>query len=78
MNSLAGHIPLLGVLLSGGTNEGVFSVNYRLSGALDKSTLTINPLSAATPGILRKLMGVLDGTVRPLPTPAAASLTAQP
>jgi len=67
VNNLVGRIPILGILLSGGSNEGIFAVNYRLAGALDKSTLTIDPLSAATPGILRKVLGVIDGTVRPTP-----------
>ena len=74
VNTLVGHIPILGVILSGGSNEGIFAVNYRLAGALDKSTLTVDPLSAAAPGILRKVLGVIDGTARM--TPAAGDPTA--
>ena len=67
VNNFVGHIPILGVILSGGANEGIFAVNYRLAGALDKSTLTVDPLSAAAPGILRKVLGVIDGTTRMTP-----------
>jgi len=27
--------------------------------------ITVNPLSAIAPGLLRKIMGVMDGTARP-------------
>ena len=75
VNNFVGHIPILGVILSGGSNEGIFAVNYRLTGSLDKSTLTVDPLSAVAPGILRKVLGVIDGTTRVPPAagdPAAA------
>ena len=51
-----------GILVAGGQNEGVFALNYRLSGALSAPVVTVNPLSAIAPGLMRKIMGVLDGT----------------
>ncbi len=62
VNSLLGKIPLLGVLLGGGKDEGVFAISYRAKGALDDPKLTISPLSAIAPGILRKILGAVDGT----------------
>lgn len=62
LNSLLSHIPVVGVLVAGGQNEGVFALNYRLSGALSAPVVTVNPLSAIAPGLMRKIMGVLDGT----------------
>ena len=62
LNSLLSHIPVVGVLVAGGQNEGVFALNYRLSGALSSPVVTVNPLSAIAPGLMRKIMGVLDGT----------------
>ena len=32
VNNLVTHIPFVGLLLAGGTNEGMFGVNYRLAG----------------------------------------------
>ncbi len=64
LNSLLSHIPVVGVLVAGGQNEGVFALNYRLSGALSSPVVTVNPLSAIAPGLMRKIMGVLDGTAR--------------
>ena len=61
VNTLLGKIPLVGVLL-GGKDEGVFAISYRAKGALDDPKLTISPLSAIAPGILRKILGAVDGT----------------
>jgi hypothetical protein len=65
LNNLVSHIPVVGMLLGGGQHEGMFGVNYRLTGLVSAPTLTVNPLSGVTPGILRKLFGVLDGTTPP-------------
>lgn len=71
LNSLVTGIPVFGVLLGGAKHEGVFGVNYRISGPASGPTLTVNPLSGVTPGILRKIFGVVDGTASaPGATPA--------
>jgi hypothetical protein len=61
-NNALGGIPLLGQLLTGGTNEGVFAINYRVTGAASSPSLNVNPLSGMTPGFLRKMFGAIDGT----------------
>jgi len=75
VNNLFSKIPLFGVFLGGGSNEGLFAVNYRINGAPGAPTLTVNPLSAIAPGFLRKIVGVGD-LVRPgetAPAPPGAS-----
>ncbi len=62
VNTMLTKIPLVGVLLSGGENDGVFGVSYRVHGAMSGPTLTVNPLSAIAPGILRRILGAIDGT----------------
>ncbi len=62
VNSLVTHIPVVGMLLGGGAHEGVFGLNYRIVGPVTGPTLTVNPLSAMTPGFLRKVFGAVDGT----------------
>ena len=57
VNTLLGKIPLVGVLLGGGKNEGLFAISYRAQGPLNDPKLTISPLSAIAPGILRKISG---------------------
>ena len=68
VNSLVTHIPVFGSLLGGGRHEGLFGVNYRIVGPASGPTLYVNPLSAMTPGFLRKIFGAVDGT-----TPAIAA-----
>jgi hypothetical protein len=63
VNTMLTKIPLVGVLLSGGQNDGVFGVSYRVHGAMSGPTLTVNPLSAIAPGILRRILGAIDGTM---------------
>jgi AsmA-like C-terminal region/Protein of unknown function len=62
VNTMLTKIPLVGVLLSGGQNDGVFGVSYRVHGSMSGPTLTVNPLSAIAPGILRRMLGAIDGT----------------
>ena len=60
VNNLFSQIPVFGLFLGGGSHEGLFAVNYRISGAATKPTLNINPLSALAPGIFRKIFGAGD------------------
>lgn len=55
INAVLGNIPLLGQLLVGRKGEGVFGVTYRMSGPVGDPTVEINPLSALTPGFLRRI-----------------------
>jgi hypothetical protein len=62
VNTMLTKIPLVGLLLSGGENDGVFGLSYRVRGSMSGPTLTVNPLSAIAPGILRRILGAIDGT----------------
>jgi Protein of unknown function/AsmA-like C-terminal region len=59
-NNLFAKLPVIGLILGGGSNEGLIGVNYRISGLASAPTLNINPLSAITPGIFRQIFGVVD------------------
>jgi hypothetical protein len=61
VNNLVSQIPIFGLLLGGGAHEGLFGVNYHISGAATKPTLNVNPLSAIAPGIFRKIFSASDG-----------------
>jgi AsmA-like C-terminal region len=66
LNNAFSQVPIVGLLLGGGNrNEGLFAVDFRISGAASAPTLTVNPLSAMAPGILRKFFGwaMPDGDV---------------
>ena len=55
VNSLLGGVPVIGDLFVGRQGEGIFSITYGVRGTLQKAQVSINPLSAVTPGILRRI-----------------------
>lgn len=57
-NSLLGNIPLIGKLFSPEKGGGVFAASYGLHGKLDDPAVSVNPLSALTPGFLREIFGI--------------------
>jgi hypothetical protein len=59
-NSMLGHLPLVGKLFSPEQGGGVFAARFGLSGQIDDPSVSINPISALTPGFLRGIFGVFD------------------
>ncbi len=55
VNSLLGGVPVIGDLFVGRRGEGIFSITYSVRGSLKKAQVAVNPLSAVTPGILRRI-----------------------
>lgn len=60
LNSLLANIPLIGQVLSGGS-EGIFAATFSASGPLSDPDISVNPLSVLTPGIIRRLLSGFDG-----------------
>ena len=60
LNSIVGHLPVIGDILTGGDGEGVFAATYRAQGQLKDTTITVNPLTALAPGILRDLFKLFE------------------
>jgi hypothetical protein len=57
-NSLLGNIPLVGRLFSPEAGGGVFAARYTWRGKLDDPAVSVNPLSALTPGFLREIFKI--------------------
>ena len=55
MNSMLNAVPIIGDLFVGRDGEGIFSLTYSIRGTLDRAQVVVNPLSAVTPGILRRI-----------------------
>ena len=66
LNSMLGHVPVIGEILGGGS-QGMFATNFALSGASGDPQVRVNPLSALTPGILRQLFDPIVGVPAPAP-----------
>lgn len=69
LNNLLSNVPLLGPLLTGGKDGGLFAVAYQLHGPLDDLKTTVNMMSALTPGALRELFNAQPDALQP-PLPA--------
>jgi hypothetical protein len=56
LSRIIDQIPILGKIITGGEKEGLLAAEYLVGGGLDKPTVTVNPLTALTPGFLRALV----------------------
>ncbi len=54
LNNIFSQVPLVGRLLGGGRYEGLFAVSFRIGGSTTQPSLSVSPLSAVAPGILRQ------------------------
>lgn len=55
LNSFISGVPVLGQLLASRPGEGVVGLTYSINGPSDAPRVGVNPLSALTPGILRRI-----------------------
>ncbi|MEM8985655.1 MAG: AsmA-like C-terminal domain-containing protein [Pseudomonadota bacterium] len=55
INSAFGALPIIGDALVSRKGEGLFALSYNLSGDMGEPTIFVNPLSALTPGALRRI-----------------------
>ena len=55
LNSIISNVPVLGDILASKKGEGIIGVTYSATGSADEPVISVNPLSALTPGILRRI-----------------------
>jgi hypothetical protein len=60
LNNMFGQIPIVGFFLGGGPNEGLLGITYVVTGPPGNPRVTPNPISAITPGALRKVFELRD------------------
>jgi hypothetical protein len=70
-NSMLGQLPLVGRLFSPEKGGGVFAARFGVDGQIDDPSISINPISALTPGFLRQIFGVFDRPRRGNDVPSA-------
>lgn len=71
VNSALGGIPIIGDLVVGRDGEGVFSLTYGVRGTLEKANVSVNPLSALAPGVIRRVFENPSDTKIPEAIPRA-------
>ncbi len=54
-NSILGSIPLLGDIFGGRADDATLGLTYAVKGSFGEAQVSVNPLSALTPGILRQI-----------------------
>ncbi len=57
MNSFLGKVPVVNLLV-GGKGQGLVAINYHVKGPLDDPQVSVNPISALTPGFLRGIFSM--------------------
>lgn len=60
LNTVLDYVPVVGAILSGGKNEGLIAIRFSVGGTTDKPDVSVNPLSALTPGFLRGIFDVFS------------------
>jgi len=68
LNNVFGQIPVVGLILGGGANEGLLGITYEASGPPSSPRIIVNPVSAIAPGLLRKFIpspGAFDPNFAP-------------
>jgi hypothetical protein len=55
LNSAVGAVPVVGNLFVSHKGEGMFGLTYSAKGAFSSPKISVNPLSLAAPGILRRI-----------------------
>lgn len=60
LNTVVGKVPLIGDMLTGGKDQGVFAARYSVKGTEKEPDVSVNPLSILTPGFLRGLFDIMD------------------
>jgi hypothetical protein len=54
LNNMFGRLPIVGLVLGGGSNEGLVGITYEVAGPLEAPVMRVNPISAVAPGFIRK------------------------
>lgn len=68
VNSLLGGLPVIGDLFVSRQGEGMFAPTYSVRGTFARARVSINPVAAFTPGVLRR---IFENPAQPPPAPDA-------
>ena len=65
LNNFLARVPLVGLIIGGGQNEGIFGMTYEVAGPPGNATLRVMPMSMLAPGIFRKIFEFRGARERP-------------
>ncbi len=91
VNSVLGGLPIIGDLFVSRKGEGVFAPTYSVRGTFSRARVSLNPVAAITPGVLRRIfenpteapppedgVGDANAPAAPAPVKAAPAVTSAP
>jgi hypothetical protein len=61
LNNMFGQIPIFGLFLGNGSNEGLVGLTYEVAGRPSAPVLRVNPISVIAPGLIRKFFEFPNG-----------------
>ncbi|OQW54120.1 MAG: hypothetical protein A4S14_01385 [Proteobacteria bacterium SG_bin9] len=61
LNNIFGQLPVVGLFLGGGSDEGLIGITYEVVGTPGAPVIRVNPISAMAPGLTRKIFGFNTG-----------------
>jgi len=64
LNNMFGQLPIVGLILGGGSNEGLLGITYEAVGPPNAPRISVNPVTAIAPGLLRKFIPSPDNMDR--------------
>jgi hypothetical protein len=70
LNNMFGQIPIVGLIIGGGSDEGLIGVTYALVGTPGAPVLRVNPISAMAPGVFRKIFEFNPQPANPIEFPS--------
>ena len=65
LNNMFGQIPVFGLFLGGGSNEGLVGLTFEIVGPPGAPVLRVNPISVVAPGLMRKFFEFPTGAAVP-------------
>jgi hypothetical protein len=64
VNAVLGGFPIIGDLLNGPNNEGIFGITFAVQGRTSNPNVAVNPMSLLAPGFLRQAFEFENAPVR--------------
>ena len=55
VNNVLSHVPIFGRVLTGGEHGGLVGITFSVRGSMEEPVVTMNPVSAITPGVFRRI-----------------------
>jgi AsmA-like C-terminal region/Protein of unknown function len=64
VNRILARVPILGQIMSGGRSDAALAATFSVTGSLTDPQVSVNPLAALVPGLIRDLFGALTADDR--------------